>query len=210
MGRVVGDVEALKSKILEQAREQVTSMLDRARRVSERDLVYAKEEADEIISRQRAAVQPMAEAQKRRTLVGAQMEARRKLLEKKEELVSRAFAEAEKQLEKTRGTEIYTSIISRLIEDGAASIKGDVIVEFSGKDRKTFTPEFISSIESLIAGSPEAGVRLQFKCVGDVISAGVMIRSGDGRVIIDSSFSGILKRLRENLRGKVSEMLLEE
>jgi V/A-type H+-transporting ATPase subunit E len=210
MGGVIGDVEALKSKILEQAREQAARTLDRARRVSERDLVYAKAEADEISSQQRATVQPMAEMEQRKTLVAAEMGARRKLLEKKEELVSRAFAEAEDKLEKLRGSDAYMDVIFRLIEEGAASINGDMIVEFGEKDKDIFAPEVISLIESRISGSLGTEVRLQFRCVGDTISAGVLIRSEDGRMIIDNSLSGRLNRLKEELRGEVSEMLLQE
>lgn len=210
MGGVIGDVEALKSKILKQAREQAAATLDRARRVSERDLVYARADADEIGSQQRATIQPMAEMEQRKTLVAAEMGARRNLLEKKEELVSRVFAEAENKLEKLRGSDAYMDIIFRLIEEAAASINGDMIVEFGKKDEDTFTPEVISLIESRIAGSLGTEVRLQFRCVGDTISAGVLIISADGRMIIDNSFSGRLNRLKEELRGKVSEMLLEE
>jgi vacuolar-type H+-ATPase subunit E/Vma4 len=210
MGGVVGDVEALRREILKQAQEQAAKTLDRVQRVSERDLAYAREEAEEIRSQQRAAVQPMAEIEKRKAAAAAEMEARRKLLEKKEELVSRIFAEAEGGLERLRGSEAYMDIISKLIEEGIASIGGDAIVEFGEKDKGIFTPEAISSVESHVAGSLGAEAQLQFRCAGDNISAGVVVRSKDGRVIIDNSFSGRLKRLKEELRGKVSEMLLQE
>jgi len=210
MGGVVGDVEALRTEILRQAREQAINTLDRAQRVSERDLVYAQQEAEEVKFQQRAKVQPMAEAEKRRTIAAAEMEARRKLLEKKEELVSRIFAEAENRLEQLRGSQAYIDIIYKLIQAGVASIGGDAIVEFGEKDKTIFTPETISSIEFSILKSLGKSLQLQFRCVGNDVSAGVIIRSRDGRAIIDNSFSGRLKRLKEELRGKVSEMLLQE
>ena len=212
IGKTIGDVESLRNKILEQARKQAAETLDRARRVSERDMVYAKAEADEVISQQRAAIQPMIEAEKKKTMVTAQIKAKRKLLEKKEELVSQAFDEAEKELEKLKGSDAYMDIILKLIEEGAASINSDIIIEYSEKDKDIFTPEAISSIKSRMAKSLTVGtdIQMQFRCVGNIISAGVLIRSADGRVIIDNSFSGRLNRLKEELRGKVSEMLLEE
>jgi vacuolar-type H+-ATPase subunit E/Vma4 len=210
MGGVVGDVDALRSEILKQAQEQVAGTLDRAQRVSERDLVYARAEAEEIRSQQRAKVQPMAEMEKRKTIAAADMEARRKLLEKKEELVSRIFTEAEKRLEELRGSDAYMDIIHKLIEEGVAGIGGDAIVEFGEKDENIFTPEAISSIESNMTESLGKDLQLQFRCIGSNISAGVVVRSTDGRAIIDNSFSGRLKRLKEELRGKVSEILLEE
>ena len=210
MCRVVGDVEALRNEILKQAQDQAAKTIERAQRVSERDLVYAQEEAEEIRSQQRAKVQPMADMEKKKTIATANIEARRKFLEKKEELVSRIFAEAEKKLLELRGSETYIDIISKLIEEGAASISGDVIVEFGEEDKDIFTQEAISLIKSRITKSLEKDFQLQFRCVGKDVSAGVIIRSKDGKMIIDNSFSSRLKRLEEELRGKVSEMLLQE
>ena len=210
MPEVVGNVETLKNKILEQAREEASKALDRAQRVAERDLVYAKEEAEEIKAQQRAEIQPLLEAEKKKTLVTAEMEARKKLLEKKEELVDRIFAEAENRLIELRGSKDYVDIISRSIEEAVTTINGDAIVEFGEKDSDIFTPDYISSIESRIAESLGRKLQLQFQCVGDKISAGIIIKSKDGRIIMDNSFSGRLRRLKEEIRGKVSEMLLQE
>lgn len=210
MAGVVGDVDALRNQILKQAKEQAAEMLDRAQRVLERDLVYAQEEAEEIRSQQRAKVQPMVEMEKKKVLAAAEMQARRKLLEKKEELVSRIFTEAESKLEKLRGSEVYMDTISKLIEEGVAGINGDVIVEFGEEDKGIFTPEAMSSMESRVAKSLGRDLQLEFRCVGNNVSAGVVIRSRDGRIVIDNSFAGRLKRLKEELRGKVSEMLLQE
>jgi len=132
------------------------------------------------------------------------------LLMKKEELVFRIFAEAEKNLEELRGSQAYMSMISKLIEAGVASISGDAIIEFGEKDNSLFTSEAISLIESRVEKSLGEDFHLQFRCAGNEISAGVIVRSKNGRVIIDNSFSGRLERLKEELRGKVSEMLLQE
>jgi vacuolar-type H+-ATPase subunit E/Vma4 len=210
MAGVVGDVESLKNKILEQARDQASRALDRAQRVAERDLVYAREEAEEIKAQQRAEVQPLLEAEKKKTIVAAEMEARKKLLEKKEELVDRIFTEAENRLIELRGSKDYVDIISRSVEEAVATINGDAIVEFGEKDSDIFTSETTSSMESRVAESLGRKLQLQFQCVGGRISAGVIIKSKDGRIIIDNSFSGRLRRLKEEMRGKVSEMLLQE
>lgn len=210
MAGVVGDVESLKNKILEQAREEASKTLDRAQRVAERDLVYAREEAEEIKAQQRAEIQPLLEAEKKKIIVTAEMEARKKLLEKKEELVDRIFAEAENRLIELRGSKDYVDIISRSIEEAVTTINADAIVEFGEKDSDIFAPDDISSIKSRIAESLGKNLQLQFQCIGGKISAGVIIKSKDGRIIIDNSFPGRLRRLKEEIRGKVSEMLLQE
>ncbi len=210
MGGVVGNVDALKEKILKQAQEQAANTLDKAKRASERDLVYAKEEAEEIRSQHRAKIQPMSEVEGRKSLMDAEMDARRKLLEKKEELVFRIVAEAESKLEELRGSQAYMDIISKLIEEGVTGIGGDVIVEFGEKDKDVLTPDAISSIESHLRKSLGRDFQLQFQCVGDKISSGVIIKSKDKRVIVDNSLSNRLRRLEEERRGEVSEILLKE
>jgi V-type H+-transporting ATPase subunit E len=152
----------------------------------------------------------MAEVEGRKAIVDAEMEARRKLLEKKEELVSRIFAEAEKKMEETRSSQDYLDMILNLIAEGVASIGGDVTVQFGEKDRDIFTPDAVSAIESHVKESLENDIQLQFQCVGSSISAGVIVTSKDGRIIVDSSFFNRLRRLKEELRGEVSDILLKE
>ena len=210
MGTVVGDVEALKGRILKQAQEQAAEILDRAKRVSERDIAYAGEEAQELRDQQRSKIDPMADMEGRKTLMGAEMEARRILLEKKDELVARIFAQAESELEKMRGSETYMNMIARSVEEGVASVGAEATVEFGEKDKDIFTPEAISSMESHIAKSLGVEPRLEFRYVGGDIASGVIVKSKNGRIIMDNSFSNRLKRLKEELRGEVAEMLLEK
>lgn len=210
MGGVVGDVETLKERIIQQAKDEAAEIVDRARRVAERDLVYAKEEAEEIAVQQRAKMQPTADMEGRKIIVDAEMEGRRHLLEKKEELVSKIFAEAESRMEELRGSKTYVDIVVKLIENGVSSMGQGVKIEFGEKDKDIFTPEAVSSIKSHIAKSLEADFQLEFQCVGEQILSGVRIRSKNGRVIIDNSFSNRLRILKEELRGEVAEMLLQE
>lgn len=206
----VGSLETLRSEILKQAREQSLAILDRAQRVAERDLEYAHEEASEIKRQQRAKVQPTLDMEKKKIIAAAEMESRKKLLQKKEELVSRLFAEAESKLEEIRGSSLYIDIIYRSVENGIVSIGNDLIVEFSQKDRDIFTQELMSSIRSRVMERFGPDIDLQFRGVGDDISAGVVIRSKDGKVIMDNSFSSLLRRLKEDLKGEICEILLQE
>jgi len=206
----VGSLEALRDAILRQAQGQAAKALDIAQRISERELELAREEAGKLRDQLIAKAQPAVEMEKKKLTAAAEMEARRRLLNKKEELVSRLFAEVERTLEEARGSKLYIDIVSKSIADGVASIGGDVIVEFGEKDRGIFTSEVISSIESQVVKSMGAEMKLEFRCAGDSISAGVVIKSSDGKVVVDSSFSNLIKRLKEEMRNEVSEILLKD
>jgi len=206
----VGSLETLRNQVLKQAKEQAATTVDREKRISEHDLEFAKEDAEKIKEQQKVKIQSIVETEKRKTIAAAEMEARRMLLDKKEELVSRLFTETEAKLEEMRGSELYINVISKSIENAVANIGDDLIVEFGDKDKVIFVGDAISSIESNVSNATGKNVKLQFRSAGDSISAGVVIKSKDERMMIDSSFTSLIKRLEEDIRGKVSEILLQE
>jgi V/A-type H+/Na+-transporting ATPase subunit E len=209
MGRI-GNIETLTEEILSQAKEQASVALEREQRISERDLGYAKEDAEKIKEQQRAKTQSIVETEEKKTRAAAEMEARRILLEKKEELVSRLFDSAESKLEEMRGSKAYLDIISRAIKDAISNIGNNLVVEFGEKDKSVLTKDVISSIQSNISKSLGLEVNLKFVPSSENIPAGVIIKSVDGRMIIDGSFPNLMRKLKEDLRGKISEILLQE
>jgi V/A-type H+-transporting ATPase subunit E len=206
----VGSLETLRDQILKQAKEQASAVIEREQRIAEHDLEFAKEDADKIKEQQKARIQSLVDTEKRKILASAEMESRRMLLEKKEELVSNIFAEAETKLEEMRGSKLYINAVTKSIENAVDNIGDNLIVEFGEKDKSTFIKDLISSIESDISKAIGKNVKLEFRPSGENISAGVIVKSKDGRMIIDNTFSNLIKRLEEDIRGKVSEILLQE
>jgi vacuolar-type H+-ATPase subunit E/Vma4 len=206
----VGNLETLKDQVLKQAKEQAVATFNREKLISERDLEFTKEDAEKIKEQQRVKIQSIVDTEKRKIMAAAEMEARRMLLEKKEELVSRLFNEAEAKLEEMRGSKLYIDVIDKSIENAVTVIGDDLIVEFGDKDKNVFVKDITSSIESNVSKATGKKVKLQFRPAGDSISAGVIIKSKDERMIIDNSFTNLIKRLEEDIRGKVSEILLQE
>lgn len=210
MGGVIGNVDVLKKEILKQAKDQAETTLDRARRVSERDILYANDEAKSVRAEERGKIAPLLEVEQKKAMASAELETRKMLLEKRDQLVSRAFDDAQKRLEEMRGSQAYIDMLTRLIEESISNIKEDVIVQFGDKDKILFTSEFVSSIRTHVIKTLGKGIRVQFECVEDSIFSGVIVKTKDGRMVVDNSFFGLFKRLKEELRGKVSEMLLQE
>jgi len=205
----VGNIETLRNEILRQAKEQASAIVDREKRVAERDLEFAREDAKTVREQERSKLQPLVDTEEKKISSAAEMEARRMLLKKKEELVSRLFADVEHKLEEMRNSDLYINIVSKSIESGFKTIGESLIVEFGEKDKNLFTNKVISSIKSKVSESLGTNVELKFQSAGDSISSGVVIKSKDGRIVIDHSFSNLMKRLEEELRGKISEILLQ-
>jgi len=209
MGRI-GNIETLKEEILNQAKEQATAVLDREKRIAERDLSYAKEDAEKIREQQRIKSQSIAEIEARKYKASAEMEARRILLRKKDELVSRLFDAVEAKLEEMRCSKTYIDVIKLSIKEAVSNIGNKLIVEIGKEDEKIFTNDVVSSIESEISQALGYKVSLDFRVSQDNLPAGVIIKSMDGRMIIDGLFPSLMKQLKDDMRGKISEILLQE
>ncbi|HGE70349.1 TPA: hypothetical protein ENX78_05895, partial [Candidatus Poribacteria bacterium] len=149
----VGNIETLRNEILRQAKEQASTIVEREQRIAERDLEYAREDAKAIREQERAKLQPLIETEKKKISSSAEMEARRILLEKKEELVSKLFADVEHKLEQMRGSDSYVDLIAKSIENGFETIGSELIVEYGEKDKEIFSDSFISKIKSRISKS---------------------------------------------------------
>jgi len=209
MGRI-GNIEALREEILNQAKEQASAALEREQRISERDLSYAKEDAEKIKSEYLAKQKSVEDVESRKYRSSTEMEARRMQLQKKDELVSRLFDDIELKLEEMRGSKAYLDIIKRSIMDAVSSIGNSLLVEYGENDKDIFNKNVNASIQSDISNALGNNVSLKFAQSKEDIPAGVIIKSSDGRMIVDSSFPSLMRGLKEEMRGKVSEILLKE
>lgn len=209
MGRI-GNIEALRNEILNQAKEQATAAFEREQRISERDLSYAKEDAEKIRAEYLAKRKSIEDGESRKYRSAAEMEARRIQLEKKDELVSRLFDDIESKLEEMRGSKTYLDIVKRSIVDAVSSIGNNLLIEYGENDKGIFSKNVKASIQSDISSALGNDVSLKFVQSKSDIPAGVIIKSSDGRMIIDSSFPSLMRGLKEEMRGKVSEILLKE
>ena len=209
MGRI-GNIEALREEILNQAKEQAAATLEREQRISARDLSFAKEDAEKIKAEYLAKQKSIENVESRKYRSAAEMEARRMQLRKKDELVSRLFDDVESKLEEMRGSEAYLDIIKRSIMEAVSSIGNNLLIEYGANDKSIFSKDIKANIQTDISDALGNDINLKFAQSKTDIPAGVIIKSLDGKMIIDSSFPNMIKGLKEELRGKVSEILLKE
>ena len=202
--RKIEDIKSFTNEIISQARKEAESIIDRAKRAAEHDIRFAREDAEAIREEYKAQTKKLALQEERKVFTEARQEARQKLWQKKQELVSKAFDTAEKKIRKFRNSSGYRDSLIALAREGVEGIgEGKMTVLVNPEDVEFFTNELLSEMESNLSD-----VELEV-CPEPNISAGVIIMSNDGRVIVENSYTARLERLREDLRGKVAELLLE-
>jgi len=110
----------------------------------------------------------------------------------KEKLIDECFVKAHQKLSMVKGKE-YEKTVSQHIKAGMETLGKDCVVMISRDEDKKIIQKFgLSS-----AGHVEA-------------SGGVRLASKDGRVVIDYTFDGILKRDKDKIRNDVGRLLFSK
>lgn len=176
--KIKSDAEAQAKEVLMQAEKEASSLLEQAK-------ADAKLKADQILEDGKAK----AENEKKILLSQANQELKRKTLEAKEEVIAQCFSMAKEELKGLSGPR-YKKIVKKLIEEGVYPIDGKAIVLVTRPEDK----EVAKSLGIEVAGQTEG-------------LGGVIVKSKDGRVTVDNTFDGILKRKYYEIRVEVGKLL---
>ena len=194
-----GKERALAEEILSDARRQADRKVERAKKRSERLLRNAGTQAEEVEREADAAARERAERQCRRVLADLPHQEQVRTLRVKEEVVERIFDEA-LEAARTVGEGESLAALVRLSRDAAAPMNGDrFVVELSPADADRFGR---AVAERLAAEGVTAEVAPSAEVPG-----GVVVRTGDGRQVVDNTFATRVQRVRPLLRAQIAEQI---
>jgi len=145
----------------------------------------AKNQAKQIIEKGKQESQD----QKEILISQARQDANREKMNTREKVISKCFSKAKEKLSKISGSE-YEKIVDSLIKKGSEKISGEVKIYISKDSDKRIAEK--NGLE--VAGRIDS--------IG-----GVILSSNDGKITLDNTFEGILKRERNELRNKIGKML---
>ncbi|HEC94992.1 MAG TPA: hypothetical protein ENI45_03390 [Thermoplasmatales archaeon] len=186
-------LEKLIAQIEEDANREIDRILGEAKAEVKRRVKEAEKKARE----EAAAVQQRATKElgnkKRSELARMRQEVKKELLKKKEEVISVCFERALEKL-KTLPSEEYVALVKPLIEEGVKEIGRDCVILASREEDKRLARELKLPVEKQMV-----------KAVG-----GVIIKSRDGRVTVDNTFEGVLKRKENEIRTEIGRLLFTE
>jgi vacuolar-type H+-ATPase subunit E/Vma4 len=122
----------------------------------------------------------------------AKQELKREIMNAKESLIEECFIKAHHILS-TLDESTYKSIVSRYMKDGCRRLGKECTVIAS------------RPLDNRIAK------KVGLKVTGQIESSGgILLSSKDGRVLLDNTFDGILKREKNNIRIKVGKLLFSD
>jgi V/A-type H+-transporting ATPase subunit G/H len=179
--RIKKDSEKEIKEILEEAEKQASSIINDAKK-------EAEQESKKILSDGKQ----QGENIKKIMLSKASQDAKREIMNAREKIIEECFTKAHHKLSTLNEVE-YKKIITKLMEDGCKKLEGQCNIVIS------------RGIERKIAKN------MGLKITGTVETAGgIIIKSGDGRITLDHTFDGILKRKKDEIRRKVGRLLFSE
>ena len=175
------DAEKEIKDILNDAEKQAKSILDNSKRAAGTEI---KKIEDESIKK--------SDNLKKILISKASQDAKRDIMNAREKIIDDCFTKAHSELSKLKGKD-YTSIVKNLIADGRNKLgKNSTILVSREEDKKIAQKLGIS-----ISGTIES-------------SGGVVLKSSDGKIMLDHTFDGILKREKNKIRIEIGKLLFSK
>lgn len=199
-------IRALRREILSKAQRQANALIEEAKEEGEAARRQAEEKAQAIREEILREAQEEAASIKQRIVSTAQLEAQRMLLAKREELISRVFAEARKRLASVRRSNAYPDVLRQLILEAAIGLGGgELIVWANEEDMALLSDDFLAQVAQELG----PGTTLKRGESPVDIDGGVIVGRADGRMRYDNSFAARLERWKDELRSEVYRILTE-
>ena len=200
------NLRALSKQVLDDARHQgakiLQSVQDQADAIRQRARESASAKSRETINKARVD----ADRYESRMRSAAQIEAKRLLLMKREELILRAFELADHKLRCSLEPEMRRTALTKFTFEAAVALGGGrMVVQTNESDRALITQDLLASIEQHLAASGFES-SLQVGPTVD-IAGGVIVSKDDGRITFDNSLEARLDRQRWTLRNEIWRLL---
>ncbi|UCH37360.1 MAG: hypothetical protein JSV76_06710 [Candidatus Bathyarchaeota archaeon] len=206
------ETQKIIDRILADARENAEFILMDARKSAEKKMeeqkklarMRAESEASSILKKGKDE----AEATRRTVVTGARRKASWMVLSEKERLVTSVLNEVETRFRNLHRSE-YLSILQRLIVNAGVAID-DERLEVLLREQDSKLPFDLSIIANAIAEKTGKVPELSISSERIESYGGCVIRTGDKRIVIDNTFSAILKRREKTLRHNIAKILFSE
>jgi len=194
----MGALENITERIKKDTSSKANSQINEAKKEAEEILARAKEELEKEKAQMELETEKIIKIQKNRAISEAKLEARKMKLAAKEEVITQAFELARERLgtldpSKTEGH------LRREIKNAVSLLGNDVEVLCNSKDSK-IVAKIAKEINSGIAVTSE----------GIDYLGGAVIRTKNRTSQIDATFTGVMERIKGDLRRDVAQILFGE
>jgi len=198
---LMAGADKIRDRILEEARQQAQTNIQRAKEEAARIISAAKEEADKRKNAIIEGAEKEAVERAKRLVSAAELEGRKKKLQTKQEMIKLAFDKAVENLN-SFPRESYREILSSMILNSIKTGREEVIL--SKDDISKLGDGFIDSINKKLR---ERGINGGLKLSDESrnITGGFILK--DGSIEINNTFEALVRMMHDELETEVVKVL---
>jgi len=192
-------------EILEDVEKEAETLILKAELQAKKILEEAEKEAEKRYKSIVEASKEKIEAERKEEDTLFEIEAKNRLLQVKEKIVDEVFERTLSRLREYVSTQDYENCLTRLIIEASKKINSkELIIQLNENDHRRLTEDRLEDI------SKEIGVKLVksdrvIKCIG-----GVIVKSSNGKIVVNNTFENRLNMLKPVLRVKIAKRLFKE
>lgn len=138
----------------------------------------------------------------------AKMKANWTVLSKKEQWITAVINETKNRLETFTRSKEYIAVLEKLIKDASIILCGREL-EVTLNERDSNLPLKLDKISREISKKTKLKTNLSLSKKNTEAIGGVMIRTKDGKVIMDNTFDDIIRRREKDIRLKTAKILFK-
>jgi V/A-type H+-transporting ATPase subunit E len=199
------NVEKIISKITESAKAQADEIMAEGKNKAGKIIEDAKVRASDIRKNIKNEGKRKAEQEKKRIIADGTIKAKRKKLDAKEEVISKAFEMARAELDKV-DKDKYEAFLVDIAKESCIDIGGgNIEILLRPEDKGILEPE-LGGISKEVSGA--TGKETSISISNDTIDEpGLVVRTDNGRVEVSNTFKSRMERMRSELRTEVAKVL---
>ncbi|MCW4031742.1 MAG: V-type ATP synthase subunit E family protein [Candidatus Bathyarchaeota archaeon] len=201
---------AITDMILKEAEKSAKLILQDAKKMSENILKTQKQKgfqkASEVSKILLKKAESEAELNKLNTIANSKIKANWVILSKKETWIDKVLKEAKNQLKILTKSEKYLPILEKLITEAGVILGGkELYVSLNNQD--SALPLKLDDIAQKITDRTGFETKLRLSKEKPEVTGGAIVRTANGKVIMDNTFDDILLRREEELRSEIAKIL---
>jgi vacuolar-type H+-ATPase subunit E/Vma4 len=202
----------------------ITEMiLDEAKKTAEHIIQEAQKSAEEMLEKQRQLgvqkanelgqvllkkAESEAELNKLNSMANAKIKANWVILSKKETWIDNVLNEAKNELKILTQSKEYISILEKLIKEAGVTSGGKELEVLLNEPDSTL-PLKLDNIAKEISEKTGFKTKLRLSEGKLKVIGGAIVRTANGKVIMDNTFDDILVRREKDLRSEIAKVLFK-
>jgi vacuolar-type H+-ATPase subunit E/Vma4 len=204
------EVKRIVDRIILDAKKEAKSILKEAQKsaemVIEKRMALARQKAEKkassILKRTESEVKALREI----VPTDAKRKAGWMVISEKERLVTSVLDKVKTKLEALSQSEKYVPVLEKMILDAGIVLDGEKL-EVSLNKRDSALPLKFSMLAKAIAQKTGKKTQITLSKEKNVAFGGAIVKTVDGRIVVDNTFEAILKRRERDLRFKIGKIL---